>query len=197
MTKEIMVDLDNTLVNFTQMLFNHIEDNFGFIFREEQVLKYDFCDLFFRMGLNKLTVINIFNTLYQDETLYTDKCIKTKYYNQIVKLLRKYKKLGYKITCHTKVSSEEMKTSKEKYFKKNYRNLFDNIIIDLIQGKEIIESTKDHHYDIIIDDSPFVVKNYLNNNPNGTVFLPVTKYNEFLLNDENYSNRIQTLKEDK
>ena len=191
-----MVDLDNTLVDFTQMLFNHIERNYGYKFDKDEVIDYNFSNLFYRKGCTKEEIYKFFNSVYSDETLYTNQLILTEYFNKIISIIQHYRNKGYNIVCHTKVSSKQMKKSKENLFNTKLKSIFDNIIIEYIEGSSIITSTKDYHYDVIIDDSPFVVKDYLENNQDGLVLLPVTKYNKFLL--ELYSDRnIQPINIDK
>ena len=57
-----------------------------------------------------------------------------------------------------------MINSKTALFKQDNRfNLFDEIILDWERG---IHSPKPTHYDVIIDDSPYNIQHYLNNNPN-------------------------------
>lgn len=102
--------------------------------------------------------------------------------------------MDYKIICHTKVSSEQMRKSKEEMFDSLlFKNIFDDIVIEYIQGKKVIFSTKDYHYDVIVDDSPYVIEDYLKNNKEGKVYLPVTEYNKFLLDKEEYKDRILIL----
>ena len=192
--REIMIDLDNTLVNFTQMLFNHIEEKFGYHFEENDVVDYDFSVLFCKHGCSREEIYKFFESIYSDETLYTKQLVLSKYFDKILEYIKIWKDLDYKIVCHTKVSSDQMRKSKEEMFDRLlFKNVFDNIIIEYIQGKKVIFSTKDSHYDIIVDDSPYIIEDYLKNNKEGKVYLPVTEYNKFLLDKEEYKDRILML----
>lgn len=188
--KEIMVDLDNTLVNFTQMMFTFLEENFGYHFEENELDDYDFSKLFYRKGCSKEEIYNFFNSLYKTENLYTDHIIYTKEYNNIINIINDMRTKGYKIVCHTKVSSKEMKKSKELMFSSLFENVFDEINIEFIEGKKVIYTTKDNHYDYIIDDSPYIIEDYLQNNKIGKVLMPLRTYNKFLLEKNEYKGRI-------
>ena len=191
--KEIMVDLDNTLVNFTQMMFNYVEEKFGYHFEENELDDYDFSKLFYRKGCSKEEIYNFFNNLYKEENLYTDHIIYTDEYNTIIDIIDDMRSKGYKIVCHTKVSSEEMKKSKELMFDSLFENVSDEINIEFIEGKKVIYTTKDNHYDYIIDDSPYIIEDYLQNNKIGKVLMPVRTYNKFLLDKHEYKERIISL----
>ena len=188
--KEIMVDLDNTLVNFTQMMFKYVEEKFGYHFEENELDDYDFSKLFYKKGCSKEEIYNFFNNLYKEENLYIERIIYTKEYNNIINIINDMRMKGYKITCHTKVSSIEMKKSKERMFEIFFKDIFDEINIEFIEGKRVIYTTKDSHYDYIIDDSPYIIEDYLQNNKNGKVLLPLRNYNKFLLENSNYKDRI-------
>lgn len=189
----IMVDLDNTLVNFTQMFFDFIKNEFGYEFKEEDLKTYDFTPLFKTKINDDKLISDFFYNLYKYPTFYQEYYKFTNEYNKIVDILSFYKKQNYDIELHTKCSTQIMVESKMKFLEEHIINkiCFDLISFDVVKGKEIITSTKNLYYDIIIDDSPFVVEYYLKNNKEGKVYLPVRKYNEFLL--EKYPNRIEVL----
>lgn len=188
----IMVDLDNTLVNFTQMFFNFIKNKFGYDFNENDLDTYDF-NVLFKKQINDNIISSFYNELYQYPTFYQEYFKYTDEYEKITDILNFYKKQNYNIELHTKCSTQIMVESKMKFLEEHIINKisFDLISFDVVKGKEIITSTKNLYYDIIIDDSPFVVEYYLKNNKEGKVYLPVRKYNKFLL--EKYPNQIEIL----
>lgn len=193
MNYNIMVDLDNTMVNFTQMFFNYIKDKFGYKFEENELNTYDFSVLFKSYGLNDVIIKNFFTLTYNDKNFYKDYYIFTNEYKKIIEILNFYKKQNYEIELHTKCSTDVMVDSKFNFIKdilcKDFQ--FDIITLELVEGKKIISSTKNTHYDLIIDDSPSIVEYYLDNNDKGKVLLPLRKYNEYLL--EKYKNRIEII----
>ena len=189
----IMVDLVNTLVNFTQMFFNFIKDNFGYNFNEEDLDTYDFNPLFKKQINDKSVICSFFEALYNYKDFYSNYYILTKEYKKIVDIISFYKKQNFDIELHTKCSTQIMVESKLRFLEYHITNdiCFDFISLELVEGKSIITSTKNIYYDIIIDDSPSVVEYYLENNKTGKVYLPLRKYNSFLL--EKYRNRIEVL----
>ena len=56
---------------------------------------------------------------------------------------------------------------------------FDEIIFDVEFG--IGHSEKPTHYDIMIDDSPKNIINYIEKNKKGTVLMPLREWNKYLV----------------
>lgn len=188
--KCIMVDLDNTLVNFTGMFFDYIKDNFGYDFDDKELKTYDFVPFFKLKGLNDDEIRKFFVKLYNEPHFYIDYLKLSDEYFNIMLLLDFYRKSGYVVELHTKCSTDVMIESKVELLKNKIGcDHFDILTLELIKGKEIINSTKKTHYDVIIDDSPSVVEFYLKENENGVVYLPFRNYNAYLLNK--YGDRIK------
>ena len=57
-------------------------------------------------------------------------------------------------------------------------NNIDDIHVILFDGRTM--SNKSFNYDIIIEDNPIYIEEYLKNNPDGRVYMPLWKYNEDL-----------------
>ena len=175
----IMVDLDNTLVNFTNMFFKFIKNKFGYEFNENDLETYDF-SILFKTKINDENIIKeFFDMLYEYSNFYNEYFKYTKEYQKIVDILKFYKKQNYTIELHTKCSTQIMVESKLRFLENHITDdiCFDMISLDLVKGKEIITSTKNIYYDFVIDDSPSVVEYYLENNRDGKVYLPLRKYN--------------------
>lgn len=190
--KCVMVDLDNTLVDFTSMFFHYIKDNFGYDFDGKELKTYDFAPFFKSKGLEDEEIRKFFVKLYNEPHFYKDYLTTTPEYFHIMTLLNYYKKQGYDIELHTKCSTDVMIESKIELLKNKIGcEHFDILTLELIKGKEIITSTKKSHYGVIIDDSPSVVEHYLKENQEGIVYLPIRNYNLYLVNK--YKERIRCI----
>jgi len=189
--KKIMVDLDDTLVSYSEMFINRANTVIGsyqeypdIILKHEDIEDYDFEVLFNRKIPNdkiwytpKTLLKKVIESVYTDESFYLNP-IWTKECKTIFKMIMDWRiNEDVHIELNTKVSTPEMIVAKSRLFKKDPRfNYFDNIIIDLDKGW--IHKSKRTDYDIMIDDSPTIIRNYLENNPNGKVIMPLRKWNE-------------------
>ena len=193
----VMVDLDDTLVSFSEMFcdawnryirtraqyfsganttftINDITD-YSFLnslhnfYKNNKITGGEYLDSFVEHFLNEILFVN--------ESLYDNPYL-TPEYHKIMKMLWNDFK-GYKKILHTKVSSPEMMIAKAKLFKANEDfQIFDEIILDMEKGMD--HSPKPTHYDVMIDDAPTNIVNYLERNHNGRVYMPLRKFNEHL-----------------
>ena len=96
---------------------------------------------------------------------------------------------GYKIILNTKLNSLTMVKSKTNMLESlKLDTSFDEIIFDV--ECTIGHSEKPTHYDVMIDDSPKNITNYLNKNEKGIVMMPLREWNKHLLSDLSYKTRI-------
>lgn len=189
--KTMMVDLDDTIVSFSEMFINRLNsimssgkfavENKRFTIEDFQ--SYEIIDLF--KQFNQYQYINyqymyeqVCNEVFSDISFYKNP-IFTLELPEIRKIICSNLN-EYNIILNTKVSSLEMMMSKANLFKDYLLfNLFDEIIVDYEKGSHTPKNT---HYDIMIDDAPHNIENYLNKNDNGIVFMPLRPWNDHLKN---------------
>lgn len=193
MVKRVMVDFDNTLVDFTRMFFKYIKDEFDIDIDKNENRDYDLSVILKEKGLDDEIIRKIFDKLWKERNFYQKYLEFLDTYTKTLTIIKRLKEKGYVPILITKVPSLEMAISKIKFFRSwKYKNLFDDIRTEIVADKNIVKSTKDTDYNIIIDDSPYIVENYCKNNEKGIVYMPVTSYNSFLLSK--YPNQIRGIK---
>lgn len=188
--KQIMVDLDDTLVSFSEMFCDRWN---------RYVRKYNlkFIDTSKPFSINNITEYNILTSLkqfynnnmilnhydrcmeeiFEDETFYNNPYLTPEYY-KIFNLLNTTFK-NDNLILNTKVSTYEMMISKINLFKRmDSFNIFNQIILDM--EKSWYHTPKPTHYDVMIDDAPHNIENYLEKNPNGIVYMPLREFNKHL-----------------
>lgn len=187
--KTVMVDLDDTIVAFSEMFVNKcnaiISRHFDFKKRMkvEDIKTYSFLYAFLNV-YDKLTenhYYEMLNEIFSDTSFY-DNAIYTNESHKIFELLYAYKNMGYKLILNTKVSTFEMSMTKINLFKRDKRfDLFDEIILDMERGEH---SPKPHSYDMMIDDAPQNIENFLEHNKEGLVIMPLRPWNEKFKDNE-------------
>lgn len=184
--KTVMVDLDDTIVAFSEMFVNRtnsIMSSGRFITNErfgiDDFQSYDIIDMFKNKMTNprvsyKTVYTKICDEIYADETFYKNP-IYTKESLKIFKLLDSFKET-HNLILNTKISTLEMAVSKSNLFKFDKRfNVFDRIILDLEKGSHTPKPTD---YDIMIDDSPYNIEEYLDKNKTGKIYMPLRPWNK-------------------
>lgn len=194
----VMVDLDDTLVSFSEMFCDawnryirtkalYFSDS-CITFTADDITEYSFLNslraFYKNKGIKNAMDLEAFidhfinNILFTNDSLYDNPYL-TPEYHKIMKMLWGDFR-GYKKILNTKVSSPEMMIAKAKLIKNNKDfEIFNEIIVDMEKGMN--HSPKPTHYDIMIDDSPNNIKHYLEMNHNGKVYMPVRKFNEYIL----------------
>lgn len=197
--KQVMVDLDDTLVSFSEMFC----DRWNRYIRKQAPY---FSGSYMNISLKDITEYDLLKSLNQfyqnngckgthslssyfedclkeifsDETFYNNPYLTPEYYNIFRLLKTTYK--DDKIILHTKASTYEMMISKANLFKKySDFDIFDEIIIDMEKGMN--HTPKPTFYDVMFDDAPHNIENFLNKNPNGLVYMPVREFNKHLKNN--------------
>jgi len=201
----VLVDLDDTIVDFSQFFMNklneiivkdtkfsyiHTYESLPYPFTVDMNINYDY-RVMLKQYMSESDAQYIFDTvldsLFSDVNLYT-RPIFTKEARKIFEMIRHCRiyectdNTRYNITLHTKVNSYTMIESKGKLFNlyPELFGLFDRIIIDM----EGVHSAKPTNYDILIDDSPKNIKAFLEENLSGKVYLPLRQWNKDFSNNE-------------
>lgn len=193
--KTIMVDLDDTLVSFSEMFCDtwnrYIRTNARYFtganhtFTIDDVCEYDFLKslkkFYENKGVKGLYSIDdfyehcMYNIIFIDDTFYDNPYLTPEFHKIFNMLMKNYK--DYKKILHTKISTPEMMIAKAKLFKSNKQfDIFDEIIVDMEKGMN--HTPKPFNYDVMVDDAPHNIDYYLKNNPSGIVYMPLRKYNE-------------------
>lgn len=182
-----MVDLDDTMVSFSEMFINRLNSiiSTGFYpiskkrFTIDDFQSYSIVDLFKDTIDSRRTDIEyicrkICNEIFSDVSFYKNPIL-TIEFPRIIEIIQQYKD-ECKVILNTKVSSMEMVISKANLFKElELTNLFDEIIIDYEKGEH---SPKLTTYDIMIDDAPHNIEQYLKENDNGIIYMPLRPWNK-------------------
>ena len=188
MQKTLMVDLDDVIVSYSEMFVKKCNRIMEFTYNETEkldisdVVEYDFYKAFEKkFPTLREEYNNVLETILTDSSMYIMP-IYTKESRNVFDIINMYKNRDYKIILHTKVSTVEMIQSKCSLFKHDPRfNVFDEIILDWEKG---LHSPKPYHYDVIIDDSPYNIQHYLENNPNGEVYMTLRPWNSKYVNSK-------------
>lgn len=177
--KTIMVDIDGTLIDFVTMFFDKIYDYFGIKLNPKDCIDYNFNVSFKKMGIPEEVYKNfykIWNTYVEYNGFYAIPVFTNDYFN-IMQFLKKYKEQDYKIILNSKCPTEVMLNSKKNFIEKELPdNIFDEIIYD-----QNLLNYKPFNYDIIVEDNPFYIEEYIKRNPKGKVWLVEQPYNTYLL----------------
>lgn len=203
--KTIMVDLDDTIVSFSEMFcdrwnqwvtLNHVNYlDSSLRLRLEDITEYNFTDSIYKFYKKDyintdyqcifFIVDKFMNELFLDTSLYnypylTKDC--KKIFNMLYNDFKDYHKV-----LHTKNSTLEMIVSKTNFIKQCQK---EQILDFSIFDKILFELETDHYpkdtrlYDVIIDDSPKNIEYYLNNNKDGIVYMPLKPFNKHLHNSD-------------
>jgi 5'(3')-deoxyribonucleotidase len=197
--RTVMIDFDDCLVDFTQSFLDRANKwiKRNYYIRDDSPIKsltkddifdYDYRIDFIKyytdnkLGSGEIARIDceeLLKRCFSDVTFY-DNIMWCSEAKQIFDMIQLYKDKGYKIILNTKVNSLTMVSSKVNFMERTLLPVnFDEIIFDVEYG--IGHSEKPIHYDVMIDDSPKNIINYLNKNETGIVYMPVRKWNSYLL----------------
>lgn len=213
--RTVMVDLDDTLIDFTNMFLQRAKKLFYESHRDyivsnnlsydvssnwltrDDIFNYDYRIVFEQyyekqFGFDKETGRKdceaFLNACFDDITFYNYVLLTPEFY-KVLDYIKVKQDEGYKIILNTKLNSLTMVKSKTNMLESlKLDKCFDEIIFDV--ECRIGHSEKPHHYDIMIDDSPKNITNYLNKNEKGIVMMPLREWNKHLLNDLSYKTRI-------
>lgn len=187
--KKIMVDLDDTIVAFSEMFVNKCNSLVSKYYdihkrlKIEDITDYSFMNGFLEVfdELSQVEYSRILQEIFSDVTLYQNS-IYTRESHTIFNMLERCKRQGYKLILNTKVSTYAMIESKTSLFRADKRfEMFDEIILDMERGEH---SPKSFEYDYMVDDAPHNIEYYLNNNPQGIVYMPLRPWNEKFKDNE-------------
>ena len=152
--KKIMVDLDDTIVAFSEMFVNKCNSLVSKYYdihkrlKIEDITDYSFMNGFLEVfdELSQVEYSRILQEIFSDVTLYQNS-IYTRESHTIFNMLERCKRQGYKLILNTKVSTYAMIESKTSLFRADKRfEMFDEIILDMERGEH---SPKSFEYDYI------------------------------------------------
>lgn len=173
--RRVLVDLDNTIVNFNKKFFDLIEKQTGHIINPYDSKTYNFEDYFDELGFSKNIQAEMFHIWDTEEDFYKDIEF-LPVAELILKQIEKLKERGFCIVLDSKSGAVYNKTSKEKFIREHLNDKFDEINIC-----SNLNEFKSFDYKIVYEDNPAYIKAYLQMNPSGIVILSPWGYNKELL----------------
>lgn len=186
--KTMMVDFDNTLVDFNFMFKKALSYYYNIDYTVYPILEYDLSKFLSRWWSEE-EIPEIFDQVFHYTDFYYPLYL-SPMFADIIDKIKLYKGKGYKIILYSKCPNTILYEAKKRALKDTMLGeKFDEIILEV--AGDLQQPLKPTDYQVIIDDSPSVIENYLQKNKRGKVYLPLWSYNEYLTNK--YSNRIQVL----
>ena len=203
MTKRILLDIDDTLVSFSDMFcerWNRYVSSLNNDYKKfkvsiDDITEYDLMtslnNFYLSKNISTITLrpyfLNCMQQICDDRDFYKNPYY-TLEYERIIKYLSNLKE-DCKIVLYTKVLSYDMIISKCNFLNENkvLNSLIDEVIFQYEKNKQ---EPKSYNYDIIIDDAPHNIKYFLENNPNGKVLMPLRQFNKHCLE---WSKRIEII----
>ena len=186
--KTVMVDFDNTLVDFNFMFKKVLSYYYNIDYTVYPILEYDLSKFLSRWWSEE-EIPEVFDQVFHYKDFYYPLYL-SPYFGNIIDKIKLYRDKGYKIVLYSKCPNSLMKEAKTRAIQNvSLNKLFDEMILEITDG--LHKPLKPTDYQVIIDDSPSVIENYLQKNKRGKVYLPLCPYNEYLINK--YSDRIQML----
>lgn len=184
----VLLDYDNTICNFSKGMFEkwNLLPEFNQYCKVElsDIIDYKLHYCLNRLGLDINKALDLLDKFWHIENVYQDHYYDMYCKDFILQLLQKLRKDGYFIELNTLCPSEELVLSKIKRISKDDDLIksVDDIHIKLFDGK--LNSYKSFNYDIVIEDNPMYIEEYLKHNKYGKVYMPLWKYNEYLANND-------------
>ena len=186
--KTVMVDFDNTLVDFNFMFKKALSYYYNIDYTVYPILEYDLSKFLSRWW-RKEEIPEVFDQIFHCPDFYYPLYL-SPYFGNIIDKIKLYRDKGYKIILYSKCPNTLMKEAKTRAIQNvSLNKFFDEMILEITDG--LHKPLKPTDYQVIIDDSPSVIENYLQKNKRGKVYLPLWPYNEYLINK--YPDRIQVL----
>lgn len=178
----LLLDYDNTICNFSQMMCNKwnkipYEEYKTHPFNLGDVTEYSLHKCLLNKGYDSKIVDYLINSFWFTKNIYQEEYVDMFCRETILKIVKEFSSLGYEIILHTMCCSKEMAESKLKKLYEDYDLLkyISEIKLDLLVDKK--DYIKDTNYDVVIDDNPIFIKEYLEKNQTGIVFVPKWIYN--------------------
>lgn len=180
----VLLDYDNTICNFSQMMCNKWNKLSKRIYQThpfniEDIKYYSLHKCLLEKGYDKQTVDYCIDNFWLTPSIYQEEYIDMPYRDIILnQILNQYHLDGSEIILHTMCCSHEMSLSKLEKLQHDIELLkyVDEIKLDLLVDKK--DYIKDTNYDVVIDDNPDFIKQFLKDNPNGKAFVPKWIYND-------------------
>ena len=183
-----MIDFDNTLVDFNFMFKKALSYYYNINYTVYPILEYDLSKFLSRWWSEK-EIPEVFEQVFHYKDFYYPLYL-SPMFADIIDKIKLYRDKGYKIILYSKCPNILMKEAKTRAIQDTMLGeKFDEIILEI--AGDLQQPLKPTDYQVIIDDSPSVIENYLQKNKRGKVYLPLWPYNEYLTSK--YSDRIQVL----
>ena len=180
---KILLDYDNTICNFSQMMCNKW-NNMGEPLKShplyiEDIKYYSLHKCLKEKGYKDQTINFCLSCFWYEEDLYQKYYIDMPCRNEILNkiLLDPMLFMGH-VTLHTMCCSNQMAISKLECIRHDYDLLkrINDIKVDVLIDKT--DYIKDTNYDVVIDDNPDFILKFLNDNPEGKAIVPRWCYND-------------------
>lgn len=181
--KKILLDYDNTICNLSKGMFerwNNLKEFNKVFISLSHITEYNLVNCLHNRGYSIEESKFMLNKFWKQKNIYQDN-----YYDMPCKyiislILQRFKKEGYFIELNSLCPSKEFLISKIQRINNDYAllDIIDSINISLFDSNS--DKLKSFDYDIIFEDNPIYIEEYLKNNTKGTVFMPLWKYNEHL-----------------
>ena len=184
----VLLDYDNTICNFSKGMFEKWnllpEFNQYCKVKLSDIVDYKLHYCLNRLGLDINKALDLLDKFWHIENVYQDHYYDMYCKDSILQLLQKLRKDRYFIELNTLCPSEELILSKIKRISTDDDLIksVDDIHIKLFDGR--LSSYKSFDYDIVIEDNPMYIEEYLKHNKYGKVYMPLWKYNEYLVNND-------------
>jgi hypothetical protein len=197
MMKKVLLDYDNTICNLSKGMFEKWNslNKFDNVCHVElsDIVDYRLTVCFNKLGVDFDKSIKTLNEFWKIKDIYQDHYYDMYCRNKIVKLLKELRNDDYSIELNTLCPSVEFIHSKIRKIGTDIELLenIDDLYISLFDGKA--DTCKSFDYDIVIEDNPIYIEEYLKHNEDGIVYMPIWKYNEYLKDN----NRIRLLEMEK
>lgn len=186
--KRILLDYDNTICDFNRMLVEKWKTLGGeykeHLLKYEDITEYSLENCVHKLGYTKEKAAELINNFWNIESLYQTTYFDSKYRHSVISLLKELKEQDVYIELNTICNTFEMTISKMFKFKedKELTSLVDNTVINTCTLYNKFKKSTD--YDIVIDDNPNYIIHYLEEKPNGIIYMPIWNYNEFLIENK-------------
>lgn len=181
--KKILLDYDNTICNLSKGMFerwNNLKEFNKVFISLSDITEYNLVNCLHNRGYSIEEAKSMLDKFWKQKNIYQDNYYDMFYKQIILSFLKRFKEDEYFIELNSLCPSKEFLISKIQRISEDgaLLDVVDSININLFNGNP--NKLKSFDYDIIFEDNPIYIEEYLKNNTNGIVFMPLWKYNEHL-----------------
>lgn len=175
-----MIDFDNTIVNLNKQVIDYINKRFNKNITTDDIDDYVLNNVFSDNGLSGNEVYNVLEDIFTHDDIYYN-IKKMENYDNILNIVMFFKNYGLRVILNSHCMNSGLMCYKLNFLKENMPELYNLIDSFLFSKPENgIWKDKDYHYDVVIEDNPDYIKNYLEKNTSGIVIKQDWKYNNHL-----------------